>query len=289
MTADDDIDRLYGVAPQDFTALRTELVAAAKKRGDTQAAKRIAAARRPTAAAWVVNAMVHGRDDVRTRLGELAERLRSAHASMDGPRIRELTAEQRKLIDELARAGFVAAGIDEPSAALRDDVVGTLQAAIADPDVAARLGRLAKAERWSGFGDFGAVSAAAAAPTPQPKAASKAEAGAGPAKGEAPKPSRAEVAAASRRVAAAERAAAAADKTHAKAAAIVSDLAAELAAARRRYERLLESLAVAERELNTADAEHAEAERAAGAAAERLEAARAALAEARRPPTDASR
>ena len=58
------------------------------------------------------------------------------------------------------------------------------------------------------------------------------------------------------------------------------DRAAELAAARRRYERLLESLAVAERELNTADAEHAEAERAADAAAERLEAARAALADA---------
>jgi hypothetical protein len=286
---DDDIDRLYGVAPQDFTALRTELVAAAKKRGDARAAKQIAAARRPTAAAWVVNAMVHESGDARTRLGELAERLRAAHASMDGPRIRELTTAQRKLIDELARAGFVAAGIDEPSAALRDDVVGTLQAAIADPDVAARLGRLAKAERWSGFGDFGAVSATTAAPTPEPKAASKPEAGAGPAKGEAPKPSRAEVAAASRRVAAAERAAAAADRTHAKAAAIVSDRAAELAAARRRYERLLESLAVAEREMNAADAEHREAERAADAAAERLEAARAALAEARRPPDDASR
>ena len=31
----------------------------------------------------------------------------------------------------------------------------TLQAAIADPAVASRLGRLTKAERWSGFGEFG--------------------------------------------------------------------------------------------------------------------------------------
>jgi len=31
----------------------------------------------------------------------------------------------------------------------------TLQAAIADPDVASRLGRLTKAERWSGSGEFG--------------------------------------------------------------------------------------------------------------------------------------
>jgi hypothetical protein len=42
-----------------------------------------------------------------------------------------------------------------PSAALRDDVADTLQAAIADPNVTARLGRLTKAERWSGFAEFG--------------------------------------------------------------------------------------------------------------------------------------
>ena len=38
---------------------------------------------------------------------------------------------------------------------MRDDVTGTLQAAVADPDVAARLGHLSKAEQWSGFGEFG--------------------------------------------------------------------------------------------------------------------------------------
>ena len=91
----------------------------------------------------------------RTRLTDLAERLRAAHASMDGSRIRELSAAQRRLVDELTRTGFAAAGLAQPSAALRDDVVGTLQAAIAAPDVLARLGSLAKAERWSGFGEFG--------------------------------------------------------------------------------------------------------------------------------------
>ncbi len=34
MTAEHDIDQLYGARPEDFTALRTKLVAAAKKRGD---------------------------------------------------------------------------------------------------------------------------------------------------------------------------------------------------------------------------------------------------------------
>jgi hypothetical protein len=74
---------------------------------------------------------------------------------MDGDRIRELSAEQRRLVEDVARAAFEEAELADPSAALRDDVTGTVQAAIADPDVASRLGRLTKAERWSGFGEFG--------------------------------------------------------------------------------------------------------------------------------------
>jgi hypothetical protein len=74
---------------------------------------------------------------------------------MDGGRIRALSAEQRRLVDDVARTAFEEAELTAPSAALRDDVTGTLQAAIADPDVASRLGRLTKAEQWSGFGEFG--------------------------------------------------------------------------------------------------------------------------------------
>lgn len=153
--ADAELDELFAAKPEDFTALRTKLAAAAKGRGDAEAAKRITAVRKPTTAAWVVNRLVVGDKSVRERVDDLRERLRAAHAEMDGERIRGLSAEQRRLVDELAKAGFSEASLVDPPAALRDDVVGTLQAAIADPDVAARLGRLAKAERWSGFGDFG--------------------------------------------------------------------------------------------------------------------------------------
>ena len=154
--AGDELDRLYGVRPEEFTGLRTELAAAAKKRGDTPAAKLISGARKPTTAAWVVNLLVHTNADVKGSLTDLRERLRAAHAAMDGAAIRELSAEQRSLVDQLARAAFEGAELSNPSATLREDVVGTLQAAVADPDVADRLGRLAKAEQWSGFGDFGA-------------------------------------------------------------------------------------------------------------------------------------
>ena len=151
----DELDELYEVKQDEFTALRTKLAAAAKQRGDTETAKRISAARKPTTAAWVVNRLALRDRDIRTRLAGLGERLKDAHSAMDGDRIRALSAEQRRLVDDVARAAFEEAELADPSAALRDDVTGTVQAAIADPDVAARLGRLTKAERWSGFGEFG--------------------------------------------------------------------------------------------------------------------------------------
>jgi chromosome segregation ATPase len=151
----DELDELYEVKQEEFTALRTKLAAAAKQRGDADTAKQISAARKPTTAAWVVNRLALRDQDVRTRLAGLGERLKDAHAAMDGDSIRTLSAEQRRLVDDVARAAFEEAELADPSAALRDDVAATLQAAIADPDVASRLGRLTKAEQWSGFGEFG--------------------------------------------------------------------------------------------------------------------------------------
>jgi hypothetical protein len=274
VTVEDDIDALYGVRPEDFTALRTQLAAAAKKRGDADGAKQIAAARRPTTAAWVVNALVRSDDSARVQLAELGERLRAAHASMDGARIRELSAAQRKLIDELVRTGFGATGLTDPSAALRDDVTGTLQAAIADPEIAERLGTLAKAERWSGFGEFGATSdvvaerpSAASPPKPREPATTSG-------------PTAAEVRAARKRQSAAAAAVKAAQAAHADALEAAGDRLAKVKSARRRYEKLLESLSLAEDELNAADAEHGEAESSAQAAADALAAAKAELAEA---------
>lgn len=288
MSVDDDLDRLYGVPPEEFTALRKELAASAKKRGDADDAKAIAAARRPTTAAWVVNALVRADPTAVPRLTDMSASLRAAHAEMDGSRIRKLTAAQRALVHELVRTAFDAADVGGPSAALRDDVTNTVQAAIADPDVAARLGRLEKAEQFSGFGDFGASSAVTSP---------RAKKGAGP-KSAAPQrssrpakrpsaaptrpagPSATEVRAARKRrdtaVKAAETAAAAksdADET-------VEDQRAALTSARRRYEKLLEQLSAAEHDVNTAEADLEAAQQDAEAAAERARAADAERAEA---------
>lgn len=237
MSVEGDLDTLYGAPPQEFVALRKTLTGAARRRGDAEGARVLAAARRPTVAAWVVNALVRADPTAKTRLVQLNAQLRAAHAAMDGTRIRELSAAQRTLVGELARAGFVAAGVSDPSAAVREDVIGTLQAAIADPEIAARLGMLDKAQEWSGFGDFGAAAEVAASRrTPQLAAE--------------PEPKLDRRAAETRR-----RALAAAQRAHDDAVAAVSHRTAAVATARRRYEELLQRLSAAERAVDRAEQE----------------------------------
>jgi hypothetical protein len=269
--ADDDLDGLYAVRPDEFTALRATLVAAAKKRGDTEAAARIGAARKPTTSAWAVNLLVHTNGDAKASLADLRDRLRAAHAAMDGAAIRALSAEQRALVDELTRAALEGADLAAPSATLREDVTGTLQAAIADPDVAARLGRLEKAERWSGFGDFGATTAVfstARTAKDQPSARTPPE---------KPVP-----AATDREYEEAKAALTAAEHAKDDADALLEKRQNDLAVARLRVEEMRGRLTEAEERLRTADQSYADAKNASRDAAELVRRAKARRDEARR-------
>ncbi|KUI28691.1 hypothetical protein AU196_13160 [Mycobacterium sp. IS-1742] len=272
--ADDPLDQLYAVAPDEFTALRTRLAADAKKRGDAAAARRISGARKPTTAAAVVNRLVHNDPDVRDRLAELGEELRAAHTAMDGERIRELSGRQRRLIEQLAKAAFDVSAVRSPAAALRDDVTDTLHAAIADPDVRSRLGRLAKAEHWSGFGDAEMVFAE----PPEKATPKKTERHKPDKKPVKPAPDNSEQERRRKRdqaravLAAAERAKADADDT-------MADRQSDLATARLRVEDAKERLARAEEGLAAADAAYQDAKRASREAGDVVKAARAAVRE----------
>lgn len=279
--AADELDELYGARPEEFTALRTGLVAAAKKRGDADAAKRIGGARKPTTAAWVVNVLAHSNEDVKHSLTDLGERLRAAHASMDGPTIRQLSSEQRSLVEELARAAFEGAELTNPSATLREDVTATLQAAIADPDVADRLGHLARAEQWSGFGDFGdttTVSTTARADTAKTKSEPKE---AGP-QSAVKKPPRDENRESARELDEAKAALAAAERAKDDADNESSDRQTDLAVARLRRDEMRQRLEEAERNLSEADDAYEKAKQASRDAAQSVKDAKARLTRARR-------
>jgi hypothetical protein len=269
--ADDPLDQLYAVAPEEFTALRTRLAGEAKKGGDAAAAKQIAAARKPTASAAVVNRLIHHDPDVRDRLAELGDELRAAHTTMDGERIRELSSRQRKLIEQLTKSALEVSEVASPTAALRDDVTGTLQAAIADPEVRGRLGRLAKPEQWSGFGDAEMVFAEPADKKARPKPDKQPEK-----KPEKPAPSDEEDRERRRRREQARAVLAAAERAQAEADETMAARQSDLATARLRHEDAKERLAKAERALADADAAYQESKRASREAADVVKAAKAA-------------
>ena len=141
--------------------------AQAREAGESDVAKKISALRKPTRSAWVVDHLVRADPDVTGRLADLSGELQQA-VSADGARIRELTAARAKLVDDLTQQALKAARLASPPAALREEVTATLDAAIADPEVAGGLGSLVRAERYAGFGP---VAPGAAPPPPAKKTA----------------------------------------------------------------------------------------------------------------------
>jgi hypothetical protein len=148
------VDELYGADPQAFTERRAELAAAARDAGDRAGAKAIAALRRPTRAAWMVNLLARTDPSGPAKLAELGAALRAAQEAGHGPRLRELSAARGALVDALTSQALSLAGAAEPTPALRLEVSQTLTAALADPGVAADFaaGTLTRAVQWSGFG-----------------------------------------------------------------------------------------------------------------------------------------
>lgn len=155
MSADDlvreAIETLYSVDPDDFTERRTALAARAT---DKAAGKDIAALRKPTRSAYALNQLVRTDPDAATGLAHLGDELRAAQESLDGARMRELSTLRRGMVEELADQAFQATGQGAPGPGLREEVVSTLNAAVADESVVEQLGSgtLVRPARWDGFG-----------------------------------------------------------------------------------------------------------------------------------------
>jgi hypothetical protein len=146
----DAVAELYQADPDAFMPRRQELADAARAAGEPGTAKQIAGLRKPTRSAWLVNRLVRADPEVRSRLAGLAAELRDAERSPDGARIKELTTARGRLVDELTRQALQ--DLPAAPAGLREEVSATLDAAVSDPEVADRLGRLVRAAHWAGFG-----------------------------------------------------------------------------------------------------------------------------------------
>jgi hypothetical protein len=168
---------LYSSDPDEFVERRGALAATARSAGQAPAAKQIAALRKPTRSAWVVNQLVRAVPGVISELTSLGAELRTAQGSLDGAAIRELSQRRRDLIESLARQAFTAAGQQAPPAGIRDEVTATLGAALADPQFAEQLAAaaLVRAAHSEGFGAAGSpalaqVTRPAARPASRPAA-----------------------------------------------------------------------------------------------------------------------
>jgi hypothetical protein len=159
-TATDElIRRLYEAPPEGFVAARSAAIADAKKAGDKAAAKRLAALKKPTVAAWVVNLLALRRPELIDELVELSTALRSAQRGLDGPQLRELSDQRRQVVSALVTAARkLAVAEDRTMAGAKlplGEVEATLTAAMAEPEIAeqVRTGRLIRAATYVGFGE----------------------------------------------------------------------------------------------------------------------------------------
>jgi hypothetical protein len=148
---------LYRLPPEDFTSARTQRVKALRDSGDTETAKQVAALRKPTVGAWLVNLLVADEPALGEQVTALADQLHTAQEQLSGEDLRALGRQRQALVSGLvARARGLAkdAGRAVTGSVLDTEVESSLRAALADPDVAREVlsGRLTHATEFTGFG-----------------------------------------------------------------------------------------------------------------------------------------
>ncbi|MGH2695477.1 MAG: hypothetical protein ACRDIW_00600 [Actinomycetota bacterium] len=144
----DDLDALFALPPEEFTAARDRLAKAIEDRG---AARAVKAFRRPTVAAWAVNQTVRRHRDALERLLTAGREVRAAQrraaSGLSAPAFGKAIAERRRLVGELtdlAAAVLTEAGrAPEPQTRA---IANTFEAAAADDSAAEAVaeGRLSK-------------------------------------------------------------------------------------------------------------------------------------------------
>ncbi|HEU4542719.1 MAG TPA: hypothetical protein VFR23_16440 [Jiangellaceae bacterium] len=149
-------DELYGLRPDEFIEARDEHVARAKGDGNKALARDLGKLRRPTQAAWLVNALWRDRREDVEELLALTDDFGAAMAAGDGKQLQALTATRRELEGRLIqRATALAADAGAPAGAdMLREVQETLGAALVSSEAAGqvRSGRLVRPLSYAGFG-----------------------------------------------------------------------------------------------------------------------------------------
>ncbi|HYX85348.1 MAG TPA: hypothetical protein VE777_10295 [Gaiellales bacterium] len=266
----DEVERLYGLDAAEFVAERTAAARRLRKEGRRGEADAVAALRKPSVAAAVVNRLARAEPRLVGELLDAGARLREVQLGAgSGADLRSAAeAEQSALSAVIGSAGRSSAE------STLQHVRETLHAAALDPELAelVRRGILDREAQAIGFPMGIAVPpdrAARPKPAPRPRSEPVRRATPAPAK---PEPDR-------RRVAQAERAVEAAEGRLAEAETKLEEAVREERAAKVEVESARKALAGAERQADRLSNATARADRAREAAEERLTQARARLAQ----------
>lgn len=268
MDLDAAAEDLYAGSPDDFVERRTALVAEARAARDRQLAKEIAALRRPTRTAWLVNRLARENPGEVATLLALGAELADAQRRRSGDDLRRLSTERRQLVGRLARDAVrrgAAAGYAAAETALAE-VSQSLQAALADPAAAEllRQGRLTAALSYGGFGPSDLLeSLAASLPVPAEADPAREPEPAEPAEPETPDPARVER----------QQRADAAESAWQQASAALVDAESEAEAATAQADALADRIEALQAELAQAEADETAARTEARAARRREQAA----------------
>ncbi len=141
MDFDEVADELYAGDPAEFVAVRNQRAKEAKAAGDAALAERVRALRKPTLAATILNRRA-GSPEL-AALARLGEDLRKAHSALAGAELRKLTKRRQELVNQVLQEER------SMSESVAREVEATLEAVVADPEVAA----LALAGRLSSGAD----------------------------------------------------------------------------------------------------------------------------------------
>jgi hypothetical protein len=142
-----ELDELFGLPLEDFTAARNELASRLKSAGQTEAAERVRELRKPSVPAWAVNQLARREPEAVGRLVGAGGRLRKAQASAlaggDANAVREATAAERDAVRELTRLAerVLQDGGRKPTQPVIERISRTLRAAAVDEEAAALLER----------------------------------------------------------------------------------------------------------------------------------------------------
>jgi hypothetical protein len=176
---DQEIDRLFELPPEEFTAARNELARHLKSEGDTAASAAVKQLGKPTVAAWTINQLarqekdaIHDLLNAGTTLREAQERALKADA---GDALRQAQEEERRALRTLTQhAHQILEQAGRPATrSVLDQISSTLRAAAVSEEGRAALpaGRLSGEVKPSGFDALAGIEVAGRTRVPKRRAA----------------------------------------------------------------------------------------------------------------------